>query len=415
MSGDGLVRPLNAPPAGQLPIGVQPGVQSAIILANQVIVFGAGGGVFVYNGTPALGNPPIAWMASGTKDPYGNPLPNSATMGIASSGTFAAGNQLITPAGIFTYPGTPGPGGLAQSVVPGAVPVTDPFGNAALPGFTTYQFSGGTWYALNILSSQMVIWTAPASTGPYTQSAAGLFFLTGANTFINALAGQKIELSAPVIADFTLETAGAFTADTTADVLGAFKAHTTAEIVSTLTADESAVFASVSPPAQIAGKPRAFGSALGALHVIDGTDGNNYTTERLTQILNANSSTLVALTTIFLQAAGVRTYRIQCNVLVDVAIANAQVSCAVIDTAGTATGRVDITVVRAATFFGCTAGNVNATNSVLINLPAANGYIVKLNATVTVLTAGNISVQFGSATAQGIVLEQYSTMEYMPS
>lgn len=40
--------------------------------ANTVVVFGTNQGVFVYSGTPALGNPPIASMSSGTLDPYGN-------------------------------------------------------------------------------------------------------------------------------------------------------------------------------------------------------------------------------------------------------------------------------------------------------------------------------------------------------
>jgi hypothetical protein len=201
---------MGAPPAQRLGLGVQPGTSSAVVIANKVIVFGTGDGVFVYTGKPALGNPPIAWMGSGLADPYGNTLPS--TTGVAGGGTFSAGNQVITPSGIFTYPGTPGPGGLAQSVVPGAVAVTDPYGNAALPGFTTYEQSGGTWYAMNILASQMVIWTAASSAGPYAQSAAGLFFLTGANTFINALSGHKIELSAPVIADFAFQCAGPVTA-----------------------------------------------------------------------------------------------------------------------------------------------------------------------------------------------------------
>lgn len=42
------------------------------IQANTVVVFGTNQGVFVYSGTPALGNPPIASMSSGTLDPYGN-------------------------------------------------------------------------------------------------------------------------------------------------------------------------------------------------------------------------------------------------------------------------------------------------------------------------------------------------------
>jgi hypothetical protein len=83
---DGLVPPLNAPPGISPYPGVQPGTNSNIIRARQVIVSGPGDGVFVYDGTPGLGNPPIAWMGGGLVDPYGNVLP-SAT-GVTGSGTF---------------------------------------------------------------------------------------------------------------------------------------------------------------------------------------------------------------------------------------------------------------------------------------------------------------------------------------
>jgi hypothetical protein len=43
---------------------------------SQTIVSSADGGIFVHNGTPALGNPPVlALPANGVKtDPYGNPV-----------------------------------------------------------------------------------------------------------------------------------------------------------------------------------------------------------------------------------------------------------------------------------------------------------------------------------------------------
>lgn len=55
--------------------GIPPGSAAGIIRAFELILFGTGPrGVFVYSGTPALGNPPvIALTAPGvTKDPYGN-------------------------------------------------------------------------------------------------------------------------------------------------------------------------------------------------------------------------------------------------------------------------------------------------------------------------------------------------------
>ena len=138
--GDGLRRPLNAPPAGQVATGVQPGVSNGVVVAHYVIITGTAGGVFVYNGTPGLGNPPIAWMTSGTTDPYGNPLPYDSTLGIASTATFSAGDTLITPNGIFTYSGTPSASDLVASLTGSAT--TDPFSTDAQAGITAYGSSG---------------------------------------------------------------------------------------------------------------------------------------------------------------------------------------------------------------------------------------------------------------------------------
>jgi Right handed beta helix region len=64
--------PMNAPGAGQPGIGVQPGVSNAVVTANKVIIFGSGGGLFVYSGTPAYGNLIQSITASAGTDPYGN-------------------------------------------------------------------------------------------------------------------------------------------------------------------------------------------------------------------------------------------------------------------------------------------------------------------------------------------------------
>jgi hypothetical protein len=55
----------------------------SIIIANQVIVEGSDDGVFVYNGTPSLGNPPILSVVSPgtTEDPYGNTVTSVLVIG----------------------------------------------------------------------------------------------------------------------------------------------------------------------------------------------------------------------------------------------------------------------------------------------------------------------------------------------
>ena len=111
---------------------------------QQIVISGtgAGTGVFVYNGTPQLGNPPITWMTNGSLvDPYGNVLP--AVIGVEGVGTFSAGNTLITPSGIFVYSGTPATGNLIFSIA--SVAGTDEFGNPYKGGgATAYGTSGAT-------------------------------------------------------------------------------------------------------------------------------------------------------------------------------------------------------------------------------------------------------------------------------
>ena len=77
---DGLVRPLNAPSGQQVLPGVQPGVTGGVVLASYVIVYGSinaagtGPGLFIYNGSPGPGNPPVLSDTLATQDPYGNAI-----------------------------------------------------------------------------------------------------------------------------------------------------------------------------------------------------------------------------------------------------------------------------------------------------------------------------------------------------
>lgn len=65
--------PANAAKAGNAQPGVQPG-SSQFVIAQYVVVFGTNGGVFIYSGTPGLGNPPIYSISNATQDPYHNPI-----------------------------------------------------------------------------------------------------------------------------------------------------------------------------------------------------------------------------------------------------------------------------------------------------------------------------------------------------
>lgn len=137
-------------------------------IVNTLIVGGAAGGLFVYSGTPALGNPPIFYASAQSTDPFGNAI--TPTAGINAGGQFNAGNTIINIHGIFTYASTPALGNLIGSTVGGAVNTTvnDPFGNQALAGTTSYVQSGGTFFAINIYGVTMAYNTATAAGGPWT-------------------------------------------------------------------------------------------------------------------------------------------------------------------------------------------------------------------------------------------------------
>lgn len=76
-------------------------VNGAVIIADKVIVFGPGEGLFVYQGAPVLGNPPILSATGGTVDPYGN----AVQPGLESRD--ASGNYTVQNDGIISM-GSPG-------------------------------------------------------------------------------------------------------------------------------------------------------------------------------------------------------------------------------------------------------------------------------------------------------------------
>lgn len=117
-----------------------------IFRGRLVIVFGPSGapvGVFVYQAgtTPGLGNPPIFWATSGSVDPYGNVLP--ATVGVAGSGIFIAGDTVVAPSGLYTYNGTPGAGNPPISAICSPGTTQDPFGNTVAALATFGSAAGG--------------------------------------------------------------------------------------------------------------------------------------------------------------------------------------------------------------------------------------------------------------------------------
>jgi hypothetical protein len=117
MIGDGLVRPVNAPPGQGRSLGIQPGVTGGVVVANKVIIAGPGGGLFVYSGTPKNGNLIYSISATADTDPYGNAYRSGATS-YASSTTFVQVDtgsiQFQTPFGNALIDLTSGASGELQ-------------------------------------------------------------------------------------------------------------------------------------------------------------------------------------------------------------------------------------------------------------------------------------------------------------
>lgn len=130
-----------------------------------------GGALFIYNGSPGPGNPPVlSVVAPGvTQDPYGNTVGavleagtiGSNFMQIDQSGNivlWSAGNQtiILNPAkqAIFTYSPTAGASNLIASMA--ANSGTDSFGNQYLAGVTEYNPGAS---AVQLLNGQVNFYT----------------------------------------------------------------------------------------------------------------------------------------------------------------------------------------------------------------------------------------------------------------
>lgn len=94
---------------------IAPGGAGGTFRGRLVVIFGTGSnsGLFIYNGQPALGNPPIFAATTASLDPYGNVV-TAKTVGLA-------GMQILM------YSGAPALGNLALSVANAAG--SDTFGN----------------------------------------------------------------------------------------------------------------------------------------------------------------------------------------------------------------------------------------------------------------------------------------------
>jgi hypothetical protein len=115
-----------------------------------VIIYGtgAGSGLFVYSGTPGLGNPPILAVTTASTDPYGNVVtPDAIT------------DQAMP---FLIYSGAPAAGNLIASFSPDAG--TDSFGNPYVAGLVSYSGTGSFTKAAQLLGDTLTFY-APLTGG----------------------------------------------------------------------------------------------------------------------------------------------------------------------------------------------------------------------------------------------------------
>lgn len=117
---------------------------------------------------------------------------------LAIRGIFTGTDFVIEAAGEFYYSGTPAAGNLVSSSVTNAGGF-DSFGNAYLPGYTSYTNLGGGVFVANSLSStnQLSYWTAASSAGPWTQIGS---IAADVNSDLTISANNRIGLAANAVA-----------------------------------------------------------------------------------------------------------------------------------------------------------------------------------------------------------------------
>lgn len=207
-----------------------PGSPSNVVRARLVIIAGPGiSGEFLYQGTPAFGNPPIAWSAPpGTAtDPFGNPLPVSGGFATEQFG-----------------------GGLLAQLAAGALILSD---TAAASPFTA-------------TSSLQIVHTGAATAEPITALQSAAADAAGTVAVIWVLGGPGSGTPEPQIVMFANDLANAPSALASLFLFGP---------LTFLSGINTSPFGLVDA-ASLRG-------AAGDLTVVSSQDGNTYDTERLTQ------------------------------------------------------------------------------------------------------------------------------------
>ena len=146
------------------------------VTAQSVIVHGTTGGVFIYSGSPALGNLIVSIAGAAGVDPYGNAYPQGldVTMGTISGtaisgGTITGAKIVVTGSNgeILGYSGVPAAGNLVFAV--SAVAGSDGFGNSYAQGVSISN--GTSSVVIGETGGSPLIYTPTGRTGITNSSA----------------------------------------------------------------------------------------------------------------------------------------------------------------------------------------------------------------------------------------------------
>lgn len=312
-------------------------------------------------------------------------------------GTFDGNDFEINSSGAFFYSGTPANGNLIASITKAAG--TDSHGNSYLAGVTSYN--SGVIAELNI--GELLL-TYQANTNYPGQPA------------LAQPGGVKIEAPGSASSNPGLLIAGP-SADSSAlsgypyVVLQGTSADGTSGPSALLgNADGSALAVNLAgnviltgqaSPAASSGNAVVFASTTGLLRVVDGTDSQVYNTQIRTLVSAGTSGT--TLFTVFTATVGIRTYRVHGKVFFN--IGTTSTLNFRINGPGSPSGNVGLTVIRStAVNAGFSYTGFNATSTISGSITNANGFVMDIDGTITLASAGTLTVQMGESTGTLTVL-----------
>jgi len=382
-------------------------------------------GIFIYSGTPALGNLIGSWAGSAGTDAFGNVYPQgfNVTMGAISGTTFTGNDFVINTSGAFFYSSTPALGNLICSVT--SVAGTDGFGNAYHSGVAVYG-SSSAYIQLATFSGQPQLKMLPG--GVMHSTEAGFVYINAINAGLANEQQQIIMTSGQSGHDSGGLVINSESADGTVGAnawigLGATTPMTWNENNVLVAANQPLGLQNSTTPTALPGYTQPFSDNNGALAYTDAEDTEAYKTGRRTLYLTSNTgslatsgvTTIAALSSLVGLDSALRAYRIHGQLLVQAVATGAEVQIQINLPSGS-DGQFAYFATRStfSTFGASVSGGINANVGLAISLTMGNVYIVVLDGIFTITGNGTMNFQVGSLTVDALQLNKFSFIEIMP-